>query len=73
MELGKAGERKIIEIISKLVRKNREMIADFDEDAAIMELSGGKYAVTTDMGQGDTHFMTENPRKIGKKIVTSVI
>jgi thiamine-monophosphate kinase len=71
MDLAKAGERRIIEAIKDTVRRNPAMIADFDDDAAIMELSTGKYAVTTDMGLMETHFLTKDPVKIGKKIVTS--
>jgi thiamine-monophosphate kinase len=71
MELSKAGERKIVKTIREIVSKNPELIADFDEDAAILDLDSGKYAVTTDMGMLDTHFLTDNPLKMGKKIVTS--
>ncbi len=71
MELAKAGERKIVKTIQKIVRRNPDVIADFDEDAAILNLDSGKYAVTTDMGHLDTHFLTDDPVKIGKKIVTS--
>jgi len=71
MDLAKAGERKIIETIRKIVRKKPAIVADFDDDAAIVELDSGRYAVTTDMGIADTHFLTEDPMKIGKKIVTS--
>jgi len=70
MKLSKLGERKIIEIIKNLVRK-ANIIADFDEDAAIFELAGEKCVITTDMGSMSTHFMTSDPEKIGKKIVTS--
>jgi thiamine-monophosphate kinase len=71
MNLAKAGERKIIETIRRTIRQDPGMIADFDDDAAIFELGTGKYAVTTDMGHIDTHFLTYDPVKIGKKIITS--
>ncbi|MDI6826138.1 MAG: thiamine-phosphate kinase [Candidatus Aenigmarchaeota archaeon] len=70
MMLSEVGERKIIEIIKNLVRKGK-VIADFDEDASIFEVGKDKIAVTTDMGSMSTHFTTEDPKKIGKKIVTS--
>jgi thiamine-monophosphate kinase len=70
MKLSELGERRIIEVIKNLVRKTKT-IADFDEDAAIFEIDGKKVAVTTDMGTLSTHFTTNNPEKIGKKIVTS--
>ena len=71
MKLGKAGERKIIDAIRQAVRKDPNMIAGLDDDAAIFGLESGTYAVTTDMGHLDTHFLTDDPRKIGRKIVTS--
>ena len=70
MKLSELGERKIVEIIKNLVRK-ANIIADFDEDAAIFELGGEKIVLTTDMGSMSTHFTTSDPIKIGKKIVTS--
>ena len=70
MKLNQLGERKIVEIIKNLVRKAK-IIADFDEDAAIFELGGKKVVLTTDMGSMSTHFTTDDPEKIGKKIVTS--
>jgi len=70
MKLSELGERKIVEIIKNLVRKTK-IIADFDEDAAIFELGGEKVVLTTDMGSMSTHFTTDDPVKIGKKIVTS--
>ena len=71
MKLQEAGERKIIEKIKSIVRRKKGMIADFDDDAAIFTLKEGNYAVTTDMGLMSTHFLTENPEKIGRKIVTA--
>ena len=68
--LNEIGERKLIEIIKNLVRKSN-IIADFDEDAAVFEVNGKKIAVTTDMGSMSTHFTTMDPKKIGVKIVTS--
>jgi thiamine-monophosphate kinase len=70
MKLSKLGERKVIEIIKNLVRKAK-IIADFDEDAAIFEIGGEKVVLTTDMGSMSTHFTTDDPVKMGKKIVTS--
>jgi thiamine-monophosphate kinase len=72
MMLGEIGEKKIIEIIKNLVRK-ANIIADFDEDAAIFKVGKDKLVVTTDMGTMSTHFTTMDPEKIGKKIVTSNI
>ncbi|MBN2330619.1 MAG: thiamine-phosphate kinase [Candidatus Aenigmarchaeota archaeon] len=71
MNLSQAGERKIIEKIRGIVRRDPGMLADLEDDAAIFELDAGKYAVTTDMGHAETHFLTDDPAKIGKKIVTS--
>ncbi len=71
MNLAQAGERKIIETIRRMIRRDPGMIADLEDDAAIFELGAGKYAVTTDMGHIGTHFLTDDPAKIGKKIVTS--
>jgi thiamine monophosphate kinase len=69
MKLSEAGERKIIETIKNLVRK-ANIIADFDDDAAVFEISGQKFVINTDMGSMSTHFTTKDPEKIGKKIVT---
>lgn len=71
MNLAQAGERKIIEAIRGMIRRDPAMLADLEDDAAIFELGAGKYAVTTDMGHIDTHFLTDDPSKIGKKIITS--
>ena len=71
MNLEQAGERKIIEAIREVVRKSPDTLADLEDDAAILELGKGGYAITTDMGHLDTHFLTNDPAKIGKKIVTS--
>jgi thiamine-monophosphate kinase len=70
MLLSKVGEKKLIEIIKNLVRRGN-IIADFDEDAAIFKIGKDTIAVTTDMGTMSTHFTTMDPEKIGKKIVTS--
>jgi len=70
MKLSQLGERKIVEMIKNLVRKSN-IIADFDEDAAIFEIGGEKVVLTTDMGSMSTHFTTDDPVKMGKKIVTS--
>ncbi len=71
MNLDQAGERKIIDSIRKAVRKDPGLVTGLEDDAAIVELGSGRYAVTTDMGHIDTHFLTDDPVKIGKKIVTS--
>jgi thiamine-monophosphate kinase len=71
MRLGEAGERRIVDAIRRSVRKKPGMIADFDNDSAIFSLGRGRYAVTTDMGHAGTHFLTEDPVKMGRKIVTS--
>jgi thiamine-monophosphate kinase len=71
MKLAEAGERKIVETIRKIVRHNPDLIAGLEEDAAVLNLDSGRYAITTDMGHLDTHFLTNDPIKIGKKIVTS--
>lgn len=72
MLLSELGERKIIEIIKNLVRKGN-LIADFDEDAAIFKLGKNLIAITNDMGSMSTHFTTSDPEKIGKKLTTSNI
>jgi thiamine-monophosphate kinase len=73
MRIGEIGERKIIKLIEGVLRRDPKIYADFDEDAAIFNLGKGKIAVTTDMGLMGTHFLTEDPRKIGKKIVVSCL
>ena len=71
MNLEEAGERKIIEEIRKILRRDPDIVADLENDSAIMKMDSGQYAVTTDMGLLGTHFLTDDPVKIGKKIVTS--
>jgi thiamine-monophosphate kinase len=71
MKLSDAGERAIVREIISAVRRNPSMLADFEEDAAIVSLEKGSYAITTDMGMAGTHFLTDEPDKIGKKIVVS--
>jgi len=71
MKLSEAGERRIIEEIRKIVRPAPGLITGLEDDAAIVVLTAGKYAFTTDMGTMGTHFLTKDPGKIGTKIVTS--
>ncbi len=65
------GERKIISRITSRLRRNPEMLADVEDDAAIFPLGSATVAVSTDMGVRSTHFNTQDPFKIGKKICVS--
>ncbi len=65
------GERKIISSITSSLRRNKSMIADFDDDSAIFKLGTATVAVSTDMGVRSTHFNSQDPAAIGKKICVS--
>ncbi len=67
------GERKIISRITSRLRRNPKMLADVEDDAAIFRIGadGAKIAVSTDMGVRSTHFNTQDPLKIGRKICVS--